>query len=150
MSLEDVCFLFLFFNKSVMHSYHTYECKGQLTFQEDIQTLTCSHCKPVSFIWPSRPYATQPLFSLQASVFLFIHYNQTSQSPLEPPTDELTHLTCVYHLFPCTLPCSPSQQFFAINGEGIPLLFKAVWNLERPNNLPKWSQIISWMSIKHA
>lgn len=54
--------------------------KGQLTFQEDIQTLTCSHCKPVSFIWPSRPYATQPLFSLQASVFLFIHYNQTSQS----------------------------------------------------------------------
>lgn len=78
MSLEDV-FYFILTNQWCILFTHM-NVKGQLTVQEDIEILTCSHCKPVSFIWPSRPYATQPPFSLQASVFRFTHYNQTSQS----------------------------------------------------------------------
>lgn len=39
-----------------------------------VPTAIC--LQPVSFIWPSRPSVTQPLLSLQTSLFLFIHCNR--------------------------------------------------------------------------
>lgn len=128
-----------FFYKSVMHSFHTYEFKVTVNISGRHTNFHLLPLQPVSFIWPSRPSVTQPLSSLQASVFLFIHCNQIVLSTLGTINRQMGDLS---HS------CLPSIFMYVIT-----FIFTAVtcnkwwWDpysilgslkRERPNNLQKW------------